>query len=131
MNIKKINIVAIILVTFSIIGCNKDKESPVISVSSPAMHDEYNYGDMIHVEATFTDDVDLASYSVSIGDESGGDIMGFESLDEDDITGVSHDYMGMITVPDTLMMSMFYLHIELTDLSGKTSSEKIMLHTTM
>ena len=92
------------------------------------MQDEYNYGDMIQVEATFTDDVDLAKYFVEIGDENGEHLSDFHNDDSGDISGVVHRYSAMITIPDSLMMDMFYLHFTVSDMSGKSSTEKVMLH---
>ena len=69
-----------------------------------------------------------AGHTVEIGDENGEHLSDFHNDDSGDISGVVHRYSAMITIPDSLMMDMFYLHFTVSDMSGKSSTEKVMLH---
>ena len=126
-NIKTL-IIIIALISFTLTSCKKDKESPVITITSPAAHAEFHEGDTIHVDGVFTDDMDLASYSVEVGDESGGHIHEFHHSDAGNISGKSYNYHSMVTVPDSLSISMFYLHFSVSDAEGNTATSKVMLH---
>ncbi len=109
-------------------GCNKDKEDPTITVTAPAEHTHYNGGDVVNVAATFADDKALASYTLEIGDDSGGHIHSFHHNDAGNITGETSAYTQSITIPDSAGVHVFFLHFTVTDEEGKTTSAKHMLH---
>lgn len=108
-------------------GCKKDKEAPGIEIQAPQDHMEFHFGGNIHVEAIFTDDVELAKYRVYMGDEAGNPATGFNWEDAGELSNDSYTYTATIPVPGEAEM-MYYLHFDVTDEDGKTSSEKRMLH---
>ena len=115
----------------TLVGCNKDEESPSITVNSPDEHHTftaYDNGTSFTVDATFADDQDLATYSVEIGDADGNHIHEFHNDDSGTISGTSYNYTNTIDVPDSLSLSMFYLHFTVTDAMGKSTTLKWMLH---
>ena len=113
---------------FILSGCNKDKEDPTITIAAPAEHTHFDAGAMVHVEATFADDKELASYTLEVGDANGGHIHNFHFNDAGNITGETSAYHTMITVPDSAGVHEFWLHFTVTDAEGKTGSAKHMLH---
>ncbi|GAB4378219.1 MAG: hypothetical protein Kow0075_07870 [Salibacteraceae bacterium] len=124
------SISVIILTTLIFNSCKKDEENPTITINEPAEHSEYHIGDDVHIEATFTDDQELASYTFMIGDENGEHIHGFHHDDEGTISGKSFDYHQMVTIPSDsmLMKSVFYLHFNVTDAAGNSTRARHMLH---
>ena len=118
-------IAAITATTLS--SCKKDKEEPVIFITSPESHSEHMWGSSFDVKATFSDDRELASYRVHIGDEAGEHLHEFHFDDENNISGEEYTYQEQVTVPDSIEM-VYYLHFEVTDAEGKTASDKVMLH---
>ena len=128
--VKKLSVMLsmLALATLILSGCKKDKEDPTITVTTPAEHAEFNKSDVVHLEVTFADDRDLASFTMMVGDMDGEHIDNFHLDDSGDLTGSSYDYHKMITIPDSVLVSMFYLHFTVTDAEGKTASKKHMLH---
>jgi hypothetical protein len=116
-------IIAITLLT----SCKKDKENPVITVSSPEEHSEHVWGSKFNISAQFSDDIELANYHVHIGDSSGEHTHEFDYEREGNISGFTYDFSGNITVPDSIGM-MYWLHFEVMDAESKSTSKKVMLH---
>ncbi len=125
----KISLILFAIAAIAFTGCKKDKEDPTIKVNKPAEHSEFNLGDEVHIEVIFADDRELASYTFMIGDEDGGHIHGFHHDDDGTLKGTEHEYHTMVTVPDSLAVTVFYLHFTVTDAEGKKASKKHMLHT--
>lgn len=113
---------------FVFTGCNKDKEAPTVTVTSPAEHSEFHAMDEVHLEATLADDKELASYSLMIGDVDGEHIHGFHHDESGNASGTEQELHTMITIPDSAGVSMFFVHITATDAEGKTGSASHMLH---
>ena len=123
------NVFAIVLL-FSLLtltACNKDKEDPKIEVSTPEAHSEHHWGDEVDIKATFTDDVELKSYHVEIGDVDGNHTHEFHFSDEGDINGTEYSYSGKLTVPSDIE-EVYYLHFHVTDAEGNETKSKVMLH---
>ncbi len=121
------NILIILALAVGFASCKTDKEDPLISITTPANHSEHDYGSMIEVKATFTDDRDLAHYKVFYGDESGEHLHPFHHEDEANISGTSYEYSAMVHVPDSGDM-VAWLHFEVTDAKDKMTTDKLMLH---
>jgi len=124
---KKLNLAIICALILGFFSCNKDIESPTITVTQPTNHSTHTKGEMLHIEATFEDDVELASYSIHIGDENGEHSSDFHYMVDSEISGKSYSLHEHTMIPDTIGM-VYYLHINVTDASDKTTSESIMLH---
>jgi hypothetical protein len=124
---KKLNLAIFCALILSFFSCNKDKESPIITVTQPTNHSTHTKGEMLHIEATFEDDDELASYSIHIGDENGEHSSDFHYMVDNAISGKSYSLHEHTMIPDTIGM-VYYLHINVTDASDKTTSESIMLH---
>ena len=56
---KTLKLLSILLLSTILFSCNKDKSSPTITVAQPANHSHHSLGAMLHIDATFEDDVDL------------------------------------------------------------------------
>ena len=113
---------------FLLTGCNKDKENPEVVVTSPAEHSEVHHGDEVHIDATFTDDQELASYHMEIGDAAGEHIHDFDVHLEGNISGATYDFHTDVTIPDSLDVDEFFLHFTVTDAEGKTGTASHALH---
>jgi len=121
---------AVVLVcTMSLASCKKDKENPIITISSPENHSDIMQGGTIEAKATFTDDKELAKYHVHIGDVDGEHVHDFHDAEfTGDLTDESFEFSQTISIPDSLSMDVYYLHFFVTDAEGKESTEKLMLH---
>lgn len=129
MKFKQINIaLAAIALSVVSISCQKDKEDPLISIETPANHSDHDFGSSIEVKATFTDDQDLKSYKVFMGDEDGEHMHMFHFEEEAEISGESYSYTGSVQLPDSASMEMAYLHFEVKDMEDKLATERLMLH---
>jgi len=120
-----------LLLSFS--SCKKDKtedkEDPTISISSPANHSTHQKGSSIHVHADFADDIDLASYHVHMSDNAAGSSHSslFDFHESSSISGKSYEFHTDLTVPDSTL-TVHWLHFEVIDAEGKTTTNKVMLH---
>ena len=121
----KLSMIAMLLVVVT--SCKKDKESPSIVISEPANHSEHMMGSEIHIEAVFSDDRDLASYKVYIGTEEGALTPEFDVQYNGTISGKVYEFHEYFMVPTSIEM-VYYLHFEVTDAEGKSTTEKVMLH---
>ncbi|WP_027420705.1 DUF4625 domain-containing protein [Crocinitomix catalasitica] len=108
-------------------SCKKDKEVPTITVNEPADHTELMWGDQLHIEATFEDDRELESYRVYLGNQLGVKSTDFDIDFTGTISGTSYDFHDHVMVPDSVGM-VYYLHFEVSDAEGKTTSASHMLH---
>lgn len=111
----------------SLTSCKKDKENPTITINTPSNHQEFTWGTELHIEATFEDDRELASYHVYIGNEAGEHAHEFELEFSGNITGDSFDFHEHYVIPNAIDM-VYYLHFVVKDAEGKESTEKLMLH---
>tara|TARA_Y100000385_G_C12803815_1_gene513052 strand:+ start:187 stop:570 length:384 start_codon:yes stop_codon:yes gene_type:complete len=124
---KKVKLIFCIALATILISCKKDKESPVITITQPTNHSNHNKGEMLHIDANFDDDVELANYSIYIGDENGDHSADFHFMVSEDISGKSFELHKHIMIPDTVGM-VYYLFFNVTDAEEKSTSESIMLH---
>ena len=124
---RKIIILTAILFATAFTSCKKDKEDPVITVSTPEEHTEHLWGAEVHINASFTDDRGLKNYEVLLGDESGSHDHDFDFEKTGDISGVSYDFHEHFVVPDSAM-TMRWVHFSVTDMEDKTTTIKWMLH---
>ena len=111
----------------ALFSCNKDKSAPTVLIVQPEAHTNFSTGDMIHIEATFEDDKELASYSIFMGDENGNHASDFHYMESSSISGKSFEFHEHTMVPDSIGM-VYYLHFQVTDAEDKTTSESVMLH---
>jgi len=117
----------IALLSTSILSCKKDKENPVITVSTPDNHTGFKWGDQVHVEAMFTDDRELKSYKVFVGDADGNHDHDISFMEEGTATEESYEFHEHFMVPDSAP-GMAYIYFEVTDAEDKMTTEQIMLH---
>lgn len=125
----KKNLITIIIAVFTLSSCKKDEMNPVISITSPENQSEIHWGSLIDVNASFSDDRELASYHIHIGNEEGEHVHDFPWEAEENISGKEYAYQGQISIPDSIE-AIYYLHFEVTDAEGKTSTDKLMLQFT-
>lgn len=116
-----------IILSTTLVACKKDKENPTISISTPAEHTTFNWGETVHIEAEFEDDRALKSYSVMMGDEEGNHDHDFDFMISEDIDGMSYHFHEHFMVPDSVAM-MAWLHFTVVDAEDKSTSQKWMLH---
>lgn len=121
------NLLLLAVLSVSLVSCRKDKVAPDISITSPADHSEHVEGTTLAIAAQFSDEKELKSYTVFIGDEAGEHSHNFHFEDEGDISGTSYDYSAAVDVPSNID-EVYYLHFEVSDAKGNSSAKKIMLH---
>jgi len=125
MKIKIILIVsAFAIVTLT--ACKKDKENPSITISEPINLSLHSIGSELHIAVSFEDDRELKSYHIHIGNEAGEFMPEFDLEFGADISGKKYDFHEYYDTP-TGIDSVYYLHVEVTDAEGKTSTDKVML----
>lgn len=112
-------------VTFT--SCKKNKEAPSIKVETPNQHAKHNWGDEVHIEASFTDDSGLASYTVTMGDKDGVENTAFGLMEKGKISGTTYEFHEHFTVPDSAP-EMAWIHFTVTDVENETTTKKWMLH---
>lgn len=125
---KTLKLFSILFVSISLFSCNKDKNSPTITVAQPTNHSHHTLNEMLHIEATFEDDVDLKSYSIFIGDVDGNHTHDFHFMTDSTISGKSHEFHEHTMIPDSLNSMEYYIHFNVTDAADKVTSETIMIH---
>lgn len=124
---KAIHGFAIAVAACALIACKKDKEAPSITINQPANHSEHTWGSEVHVEVVFSDDRELKSYRIHIGNEAGDPAPEFSVEFTGDLDGTSYDFHEHFVVPDAVE-SVYYLHFSVTDAEGKSATDKRMLH---
>ena len=127
MKINKIAIIALTFVSFSFISCNKDKEAPTITVSTPTEHSHYLWGAAVHFEAEITDDQGLKSYTAMMVDADGNHEPTIDFMESGEISGTSYELHEHFMVPNEAPM-MAWLQITAVDMEDKTTEIKWMLH---
>lgn len=102
-----------------------DLENPVISINAPSDGATYMTGETIPFSATFSDDVDLSDYTITIEAafdstpidkwtmEMEGSLLGKLELLEQDIT-----------VADNIAAGEYHLHVDAQDLDGKDATRQ-------
>ena len=109
------------------VSCKKDKENPVIIMNIPEEHSEHTWGSLVHIEATFTDDLEFKQYDIFMGDEDGNYDTDIDFMRSGDVQGISYDFHDRFIVPDSVG-TVSYIHIEVEDNEGKISNLKWMIH---
>ncbi|MCG8575192.1 MAG: DUF4625 domain-containing protein [Flavobacteriales bacterium] len=129
MKTKSIFAIAILALAATFTSCKKDKENPTITVETPAEHADTKWGETVHVNATFSDDRDLASYHVTVVDAAtnGEHIHSFGFMEHGDISGTSYDFHSHFDVP-TDAPEMAWISFEVTDAEGKVTELTWMQH---
>jgi len=127
MNTQHISLTILLAFTIFISGCSKDDEAPEIDITTPANHSEHQMGDELHITAEFTDNEALASCRVAVGDENGDHTHDFHFEEEKDIDGTSYTLHTHTDIPEEID-EVYYLHFEVTDAEGNSTSQKSMLH---
>jgi hypothetical protein len=120
--------ILLMAMAMSLVACTKDKEDPVITITSPENHSHFPWGSTVDVTATFSDDQDLKYFKVYWGDEDGEALHPFMYEDEGSIEGESYDYSVRLDIPDTAHHDHAFFHFEVEDAEGKTATNKLMLH---
>ena len=125
---KKITVIlAILTLSLAITSCKKDKESPTITISTPAQHSIHNWGSEVHISATFADDRGLKNYTVMVGDEDGNHNSAFDFMETGTTTELTFAFHEHFVVPNEAPM-MAWIHFTVTDAEEKTTTMKWMLH---
>ncbi|NQY08823.1 MAG: hypothetical protein HRT71_04815 [Flavobacteriales bacterium] len=122
------HVVAIVALVFSIVGCSKDETNPVIDILSPMDGDTYSAGDTIAVLTYFSDNEDLATYDVKIGDFYEASINGFPDVEYGFINGMSYTYTQYMVVPEVQSLLTFYLYFTAKDVEGNVTTKYITLN---
>ena len=125
---KTLKLFSILFVSSILFSCNKDKSSPIITVAQPTNHAHLSLSSMLHIEATFEDDVDLKSYSIFIGDVDGNHTHDFQYMADSTISGTSYEFHEHTMIPDSLNAMEYYIHFNVTDAADKVTSEAVMIH---
>lgn len=126
-NNNTLTLITILTIAFIFTSCKKDKEDPTITISSPADHSEYHWGDMVHIEAKFEDDQALKNYTVMVGDADGNHLDAIDFMESGSVDNATYDFHEHFEVPaDAPMMA--WVYFEVTDAEGKTATMKRMLH---
>lgn len=108
-------------------SCKKDKEDPTITVNTPAQHTTYNWGQEVHVDATFADDKGLKSYVVTVVDADGNHIHAFNFMETGETKEASYGFHEHFVVP-TDAPEMAWVQFTVTDGEDKTAVVEWMLH---
>lgn len=116
-----------VFAVFILVSCKKDKENPTITIVEPMDHEEFAWGDELHVEAIFEDDRELMSYHIHLGNEAGDPAPEFNVDFSGTLSGKSYSFHEHAIVPDSVE-TIYYLHFEVTDVEGKITTQKLMLH---
>lgn len=109
-------------------SCGKDKESPVVSITSPVVHKIFEFGSTIEVLGQFSDDKELAEYSLTVSDASGQALPDFSFSEEDALSGTIFSFRTEIKIPDTLASEAFYLNFMVKDAKGNSTKKLHMVH---
>lgn len=120
-------LLAIATLSFGTTSCKKDKEDPTITVNEPAQHTHFNWGDEVHLEATFADDRGLKNYTAMIGNEAGTMDNVINFMKTGTTTELTYDFHEHFVVPTDAPM-MAWVHFTVTDAEDKTTTLKWMLH---
>ncbi len=108
-------------------SCNKDKEDPTIEESTPEQHSEHKWENEVHLNATFSDDKDLKSYTVKIVDGADNELSAFNFTHTHEISGMSYKFHEHFEVPTNAPM-MAWVKFMVIDAEDKTAEMKWMLH---
>lgn len=120
-------ILAIATFSFLTTSCKKDKENPTITVNEPEMHTHFNWGEEVHIEATFSDDRGLKNYTVMIGDEAGTMDETINFMETGTTEELSFEFHEHLVVPNDAPM-MAWIHFTVTDAEDKVTTLKWMIH---
>ncbi len=120
-------IIAIAALSFTSTSCKKDKEDPTITVSTPEQHTHFNWGDEVHIEASFADDRGLKNYTVMMVDADGNHQDDFDFMKTGTTTELTYDFHDHFMVPDDAPM-MAWVQFNVTDAEDKTATLTWMLH---
>lgn len=111
----------ILLLGLTLTSCNKDKESPKISITSPIDNQEVVAGDKFAFTAEITDNEGLNTISFTDGNTTEN----ISSADFDDL--LSHKLNYTITINADSDPGELILTVNATDLEGNSSSEDVTL----
>lgn len=110
---------SLLLIGILFASCNRDKEAPVITISSPANNTEVLAGESFNLRATITDNEGLASISFTDGNTT-------ESItDFDELT--SHDINYSIRIFETSDPGELTITVNASDLEGNSASEDVTI----
>ncbi|MFT5821382.1 MAG: hypothetical protein ACI8ZM_002635 [Crocinitomix sp.] len=119
--------IAIAALSFTITSCKKDKENPTITVTIPAQHTHFNWGDEVHIEANFADDRGLKDYTVMLVDADGNHQHEFDFMKTGTTSELSFDFHDHFIVPNDAPL-MAWVKFTVTDADDKTGTLTWMLH---
>lgn len=126
---KKFSLLALSLAF--IVACEEteDLESPEVSINSPSTGAEYTTGDTIAFQATLTDDVELASYSVLINPTfENAPISVWTDTISDNATEKTAEVVEFgIVVPDSVAAGEYSITTRATDEAGSISTDQTVL----
>lgn len=98
-----------------------DTQRPQISIAEPHNQDEFAPGDEVHIEATFTDNVELSSYKIEIHDDFDDHTHAFLK-DSHDSNPWSYENTFTITAGQTSFEAVHHIDIP-TEINGNPISE--------
>ncbi len=117
----KINTLILLLIAFfALSSCNKDKEDPIISITSPENNKEIAAGDKFALRATVTDNEALSSILVTDGGSINETITSFDEL-------TSHQINYLITINADSDPGEIKFSITANDLEGNSATEEVTI----
>lgn len=111
-----------IVLSLTFISSCKDKKDPVINFISPSTDSQYQVNQAFTIHAEMEDDRGIISHRYYIGDENGIPSTEFTDSGEANLKKKEKKQTLKITgsIP-TVSPGDYYVHVEVTDASGKTT----------
>jgi len=123
------NLIVLVITVFAALGfqsCEKTTtpESLKVTVNSPAVGSTFNNGNALNVNITFTDPIELHTYTVMVSNET----------DTTTVLSLSgHDHSTTLTIDTTIILNVtdhsnFKLHSTISNSSGDIEEEHVHFH---
>jgi len=108
-NIWKPELTLLFIYMLASVACDSDNDivdttAPTIEVKDPAMGEYFDANDYAHFEATFVDDLELATYNIEIHDNFGGHSHGRIAATNDDPSLIKWSYKESFLIPEGLTL---------------------------
>lgn len=117
--------IQLLLIAFVIFGTSscKDKKYPTINILTPVEDSYYQAGQQYTVHAELTDDRGIISHRYYFGNENGVPDPNFTDYATTNLKKKEKKQTIKVTTSVPNLTGTFYLHIEVTDDTGKTSKQ--------
>jgi hypothetical protein len=127
----------VMLAIFSSCSADKDTEKPTIQIISPVNESEFEIGDNISIQFTFTDNEALKSYKIDIHENDGhtheprpnnANGTPFEYEMVENISGRTFSKTVVVTIPADTELAEYHLGIFAIDAAGNEQEKFIDFH---